>query len=269
MLITLRGEAAYVYTGGKPWQPGLPVVVFVHGAANDHSVWALQSRYLAHHGCNVAAVDLPGHGRSSGAALPAVEAIADWLAELLEALAAPRAALVGHSLGSLAVMACAARHPARVGCLVLLGPAVPLEVSPALLAAARDDEPLARELITGWMFSPGRQLGGNPVPGLWLAGGALRLLERQRRGVLACDLEACANYRDGLAAAAAVCCPTLVLIGARDLMAPPKAAAALCRTLAEPRVVTLADCGHGLMLEQPDAVVDAIAAFLTTMKETA
>ena len=146
--------------------------MFVHGAANDHSVWALQSRYFAHHGWNVLAVDLPGHGRSGGAALASVEAIADWLPALLDAAGAERAALVGHSLGALAALACAARHPARVTKIALLGPAVPMPVTDLLLAAAKADDHAAFELINGWSCSPGKQLGGNTVPGMWLTGNA-------------------------------------------------------------------------------------------------
>ena len=65
--------------------PAQPTVVFIHGAQNDHSVWALQTRYFAHHGFNVLAVDLPGHGRSAGPALASVEAMADWLLAVLDA----------------------------------------------------------------------------------------------------------------------------------------------------------------------------------------
>ena len=62
------GARLRVHRVARPFDAAQPTVVFVHGAANDHSVWALQSRYFAHHGCNVLAVDLPGHGRSAGPA---------------------------------------------------------------------------------------------------------------------------------------------------------------------------------------------------------
>ena len=75
MLLQVEGVDAYYYTGGKPFCAALPSVVFIHGAQNDHSVWALQSRYFAHHGFNVLALDLPGHGRSKGAAKASVEAL--------------------------------------------------------------------------------------------------------------------------------------------------------------------------------------------------
>lgn len=262
MLLTVRGAQAYAYTGTRPVEPSRPAVVFVHGAANDHSVWLLQSRYFAHHGRGVLALDLPGHGRSGGAALVSVDAIADWIVDVLDAAGLERAALVGHSLGALAVLDCAARHPARVEKIALLGPAVPMEVSDALLAAARANDHVAFELINGWSISAGKQLGGNTVPGLWLVGGGLRLMERTRPGVLHTDLAACRAWARGLEAARSVGCPSLVVCGARDLMAPPRSAKALIDTLAGAEVVTLPDTGHAMMAEQPDAVLDALRGFL-------
>lgn len=261
MRIGVAGHDVYAYTGSRALT-GQRAVVLVHGAANDHSVWALQSRYLAHHGYDVLAIDLPGHGRSHGDVLSSVEAIADWLRELLDATGIERAALIGHSLGSLAVLEAAARHAERVDRIALLGPAVPMAVSDALLESARADDPVAFELIAGWSHSAARQLGGNPFPGMWMTGSALRLMERSRPGALHVDLVACQQYANGLAAAKAVRCPVLVILGARDLMAPPKSAEALIDTLREPRVVMLPECGHAMMAEQPDAVLDALRSFL-------
>jgi pimeloyl-ACP methyl ester carboxylesterase len=262
LLLRVAGNDVYAYTGARRFDPALPTVVFVHGAANDHSVWALQSRYVAHHGRNVLAVDLPGHGRSGGTALASVEAIADWVPALLDAADVSAAALVGHSLGSLAVLAAAARHPGRVTQIALVGPAVPMPVGDVLLDAAKANDHVAYELINGWSYSAGKQLGGNQVPGMWLTGSAMRLMERTSPGVLYTDLAACHAYAGGLEAAAAVRCRALLILGARDLMAPPKGAQALIAALAGKRVVMVPDCGHALMAEQPDAVLDALAAFL-------
>jgi pimeloyl-ACP methyl ester carboxylesterase len=236
--------------------------VFVHGAANDHSVWALQSRYFAYHGYNVLAVDLPGHGRSQGAALTSVESIAQWLGALLDAVGVARAALVGHSLGALAVLEAAAQMPQRVERIALLGPAVPMAVADTLLAAAQDDTHLAYALINGWSLSATGQLGASPSPGISLTGSSLRLMQRTAPGVLAVDLAACQAYANGLVAAGVYRGPALVVMGARDQMAPPKGAAALVAALSTPRCVTLADTGHALMAEQPDAVLDALRDFL-------
>jgi pimeloyl-ACP methyl ester carboxylesterase len=262
MRLRVHDQEVYAYTGARAFDAALPTVVFVHGAANDHSVWALQSRYFAHHGRNVLAVDLAGHGRSEGNALTSVEAIADWIAALLDAAHVSTAVLVGHSLGSLAVLAAASRYPERVTQIALLGPSVPMPVSDVLLDAAKANDHVAYELINGWSFSAGKQLGGNQVPGMWMTGNAMRLMERTRPGTLLTDLIACNTYAAGLEAAAVIRCPVLVILGGRDLMAPLKNTTALIAALPQPQVVTLANCGHSLMAEEPDAVLDALVAFL-------
>src|SRR5471030_1604298 len=121
MLLNVEGLDAYSYTGGKPFDAALPTLVFIHGAQNDHSVWSLQSRYFAYHGCNVLAVDLPGHGRSQGPALASVEAAAEWLIAFLDAVGVQQAALIGHSMGSLIALDTVRQHPSRVTRLALLG----------------------------------------------------------------------------------------------------------------------------------------------------
>ncbi len=262
MRIAVDGREAYAYTGARVFDRARPTIVFAHGAAQDHGVWALQSRYFAHHGRNVLAIDWPGHGRSGGAPLASVSALADWLIALLDALHIERAALVGHSMGSLAVLEAAGRHPERVAKLALLAPAVPMRVADALLEASSRDDHAAFEFINGWSFSPSDQLGSNPFPGVWMTGNAMRLMERCRGGVLHADLLACHTYADGLARAADVQCPSLVVLGQRDQMAAPKNANGLIEALAERRVLTIPDCGHSLMVEAPDAVLDALRAFL-------
>jgi pimeloyl-ACP methyl ester carboxylesterase len=262
MQITVAGRETYAYTGSRAFDPGLPTIVFAHGAAHDHCVWALQSRYFAHHGHNALALDWPGHGRSAGEPLASVAALADWMIAVLDALNIERAALVGHSMGSLAALDAAGRHSERVEKLALLAPAVPMRVSDALLDAAKRDDHVAFELINGWSFSPADQRGGNRMPGVWMTGNGMRLMERCRDGVLHTDLLACHAYADGLARARQVRCPSLVVLGQRDQMAPAKSAAALVAALPDQRVLTIPDCGHSLMIEAPDTVLDALRELL-------
>jgi pimeloyl-ACP methyl ester carboxylesterase len=266
--LSVAGRAVYAYTGSRPFAPALPTILFIHGAANDHSVWALQSRYFAHHGRNVLALDLPGHGHSEGAPLSTVAAIADWLIVVLDAQDLRTAALVGHSLGSLAVLDAAGRHPDRVERIALLGPSVPMPVNDALLDAAKRDDHAAFEMINGWSFSPSDQLGGNRLPGVWMTGNSMRLMERSRSGALHADLVACNSYAEGLTAAAKVRCPALLIIGERDQMTLPKNARSLAAALADRQVITIPDCGHSLMTEAPDAVLDALRVFLPSPEAT-
>src|SRR6266404_7948241 len=123
----------YASTGGKPFSPAQPTVAFIHGAGMDHTVWALQTRWFAHHGRNVLALDLPGHGRSAGPHLGSIAAMADCVLAALAAVGAERASLVGHSMGALVALA-AARAPGTVTALALLGVAPLMPVHPELLA---------------------------------------------------------------------------------------------------------------------------------------
>ncbi|MEO5690078.1 MAG: alpha/beta fold hydrolase, partial [Burkholderiaceae bacterium] len=136
MELQVNGARIYCYTGGKAFDAIKPTVVFIHGVLNDHSVWVLQSRSLAHHGHNVLAPDLPGHCKSAGAPPTTVEEGADFVLALLDAAGINQAALIGHSFGSLIALEAAARAPGRVTHLALIGTACPMRVSPALLDAS-------------------------------------------------------------------------------------------------------------------------------------
>jgi pimeloyl-ACP methyl ester carboxylesterase len=266
MELIVDGKRAYAYTAGHALHATLPSVVFVHGAANDHSAFLLQSRYFAYHGCNALAVDLPGHGRSEGPPLASIAAMADWLASLMDAAGIGAAALVGHSMGSLVTLECAARHPERARALALIGTSAPMPVGDALMAAAREDSHAALDMLTIWGHSAAAQLGGNTVPGMWMTGAYLRLLERAKPQVLHVDLKACNAYADGLASAAKVRCPTLFVLGSRDIMTPSRQASDLRAAIREARTVVLEGVGHALMAERPDEVLDALIGVVAAPK---
>lgn len=268
MEFSVADARAYAYGGGRPFDATRPVVAFIHGGAQDHSVWILQSRYLAHHGYGVLALDLPGHGRSGGAALSRIADMADWAVALLDAAGVGTAALVGHSMGSLVALDCAARYPERVSRIALLGTACPMRVSPALLDAARGDEAAAQRMINVWSHSAYAHYPGNPGPGFWVIGENLRLMQRQKPGVLHIDFAACNDYTDGLERAARIRCPSLLLLGERDAMTPARAATGLARAISGAASVVLRDCGHNLMGEVPDAVLQQLAAFLDPSRKT-
>lgn len=258
MKLPVGGEPVFAATGGRGFDPQLPALLFIHGAGMDHTVWALQTRYFAHHGRSVLAVDLPGHGRSGGSALRSIGAMAAWIGRVLDAAGVVDAALVGHSMGALISLEAAAAMPTRVRSLALLGVAERMPVHPELQAAAEDGRKLAPELVASWGHGRSGHLGGNPAPGLWIMGGALTLLERAPAGVLAADLAACNAYDGAMAAAARIACPTLLLLGGADRMTPPAKARPLGAAIASSRTVVLPEAGHMLMTERPDAVIDAL-----------
>jgi pimeloyl-ACP methyl ester carboxylesterase len=266
MIFNVNGSDAYCYTGGKAFDPSQPSAMFIHGAQNDHSVWILQTRYFAHHGFNVLAVDLPGHGRSHGACIETIEGLADWVLAVLDAAGAAGALMIGHSMGSLIALEAAYRAPQRVTHLALLGSTYPMKVSDTLLETAKTDEPAAIDMVNIWSHSSMAQKPSCPGPGFYAMGGARRLKQRISQinpgHVFYTDFFACNAYANGDIAAKAVACPTLFIFGLRDVMTPPKSTRLLTSSIGHGKVVQL-DSGHELMAEQPDAVLDALFGFAT------
>jgi pimeloyl-ACP methyl ester carboxylesterase len=258
MEIPTPTHALYASTGGKSFDPAQPTVAFIHGAGMDHTVWALQTRWFAHHGRNVLALDLPGHGRSDGSGLGSIAAMADCVLAALAAVGARRASLVGHSMGALIALAAAARAPGSVAALALLGVAPLMPVHPDLLAGAARGEHNAVDLMVTWAVGRQAQIGANEAPGLWLTAAAMRLLERADPAVLAADLAACDAYRGAAEAAAAVDCPVLLLLGGDDRMTPPVKAVEFGHAFRNARSRVLRGIGHMMMLEDPAATLAAL-----------
>jgi len=255
---SLDGAAVGFATGGRPFDPALPTIVLIHGAGMDHTVWAAQARALAHRGQAVLAVDLPGHAGSAGPALDSIEAMAGWLWRLLDRLGVARAALAGHSMGSLVALEAAARGGERARGLALLGTVPRMAVHPVMLESAAAGDHRVIDMMVGWSFGRQSLLGAVGTPGAWLPAAAERLLERGDRQSLASDLAACAAYEGALAAAAHVPCPTRLILGAEDKMTPAAKAAPLAAALATSRTIVLPHAGHMMMQEAPGAVTAAL-----------
>jgi pimeloyl-ACP methyl ester carboxylesterase len=264
-LVEIDSRAACAYTGGKAFDPSLPGVVFVHGALHDHSVWILQSRYLAHHGRAVLALDLPGHGRSEGRALSVAEA-GRWVADFVVAAGLQRTALVGHSMGSLIALEAAARLGGTASALVMVGTAYPMKVSAALLDLCQRDVLAAIDLVNGLSNSTHAAKPSCPGPGFSIHGGNRALMRRMQAAypygnLFHADFSACDAYAGLEAAAPRVTCPVTLVLGARDQMTSPKSVAPLVEAL-KPRIVTL-PAGHNLMAEAPEGVLRAVSEALT------
>ena len=272
MELSVNGHKTYCYTGGKAFNAAQPTVVFIHGVLNDHSVWGLQSRYLAHHGWNVLALDLPGHCRSQGEAPASVEEAADFIAALLAAAGVQRAALVGHSWGSLIALEAASRLKDRVSHLVLVSTAFPMKVSPALLDASLNEPMKALNLVNVFSRSTLAPPPSGLGPGTWVYGASLALGRRvlasnSKVNVFHRGFQACDSYANGDLAMAGITCPVLFVLGAQDQMTQPKAAQGLiaaARDAGKRVQVTQLAVGHHQMSEAPDETLFAIRDFIKT-----
>jgi pimeloyl-ACP methyl ester carboxylesterase len=264
VLAPRRAADLHLYTGGDG-----PPVVLLHGLGGSAANWVQVFPGLvdAH---RVIAIDLPGHGGSP--ALPrgtGVEGFAAAVADALDAEGVGPALVAGHSFGGHVAVRLALQRPDLVTGLLLVA-AAGLSTSRKVarryialvtrLRPARRVQPLARRfgsrpgfrraVLAPWFVSDAEALTQAALRGLFRD-------TREHGGVAVAGV---AMIRDDLRAEIAlVARPALVLWGARDLQLPVSDGVELARRLGAPlRIV--ADCGHLLPAERPEAVVDALAA---------
>lgn len=261
MIVNIDGVATNVATGSQNIDPARPNLILVHGAANDRNAWRDLMPALASSNLNIFAPDLPGHGLSGGTSLDSIESIAKWLLALANALGLQKFALAGHSMGSLAALEAAARGGDQISHLALLGTSVPMPVSDVLLETARNRPDAACRMVLGWSHTPNFLLAGGGGHGVWGPGKTLAVM-RSNSTTLAGDLSNCNNYTTGFDTAARVKCPTLLVLGKRDKMAPPRAVQPLQDALKTVKRLEIADCGHAMMVEKPQEVAAALLDFM-------
>jgi pimeloyl-ACP methyl ester carboxylesterase len=269
-LTDARGSRIRYLVGGE----GEPLLL-VHGLGGAASNWlALAPLLLPRR--RVLVPELPGHGGSEP--LPAaanLNAYADRLGLVAEREGFSEAGVVGHSLGGAIVLRLAIRRPDLVGHLVLAGAA-------GISSGSRRSRYALR--VTGFV-KPGRRIA--PYRRLVARSALLRTIVFGRWGaadpqalpgeVVQGFLAGPARHTDTFSAAKAlmvddprpdldrVGCPVLVLWGARDNQLTVVDAFDYARRLGAP-VRLIADCGHLLIGERPDACADAIESFLASSR---
>ena len=262
MYFQVNGDKTFYSNGTGHSEPHQPNVVFLHGAGMDHSVFVLPSRYFARHRYNVYALDYPGHGRSEGAPRQTIDSIADWVNDAMDTLGVSSSAIVGHSMGALVALNFAARYPDKVRVLALLGTSTPMAVAEQLLNAAKDNHHDAIDMANTWSHSSFGLMGGNENPGNCMTMSGQRLLEKAGEDVFYIDLNACNEFSNGNQLATQIRAETLVIIGEQDKMTAPVSAQKVADSIQHSRVVRLSPCGHSMLAEQPNAVLDALTTIV-------
>jgi pimeloyl-ACP methyl ester carboxylesterase len=181
-----------------------------------------------------------------------------WIIDVMDAVGVEKAAIVGHSMGSLVALEVAAGNPDRVRSLAMVGVSIPIAVSEPLMSSAKAHSHEALDMMTYWSHSKVAQIGGSPTPGMWMVGGGLRLLEQTDPTTVHSDLRACDIYVTGIERARGIGCPTLLLLGAKDQMTPPRVAQTLREAIKDSDTVVFEDAGHALLTERPDPVLDQL-----------
>jgi pimeloyl-ACP methyl ester carboxylesterase len=251
-----------------------PPIVLVHGLGGMASNWRLVAPELAVER-RVIVPELPGHGGST----PLEEAqnidpYADAVLAVADAEDAVPAPWVGHSLGGLVGLRAALRRPDAVTGLVLAAGA-------GISSATRIGE--ATVTLLG-VVQPGRligrrarsvsrsELGRKLAFGWWGVADPAGFDPEMAEAFLLGPPQHTDTVGAGRALIASdprsdldrVGCPCLCLWGARDNWVPLKDGMEYARRLRAP-LRTIADCGHLLIGERPDAVVRAVRDFLASL----
>jgi len=262
MYFAVKGKQAFAATGGKPFDNSKPTVVFLHGSGFDHTVWNLQARYFAFRGYTVLAPDLPGHTHSDGPPLETIEAMADWLNDVVEELDARDLSVVAHSQGCLIALEFALRYPERLRSVTFIASGLATPVNDFLLDAAAQDSEAAIAMMLGWGFGSAGHLHQGPIPGNSMIAAARKVMRRNAPAALAADLNACNAYANGKQAAAAIRLPTQVIGAGKDRMAPRRATTELVEHLEKPEVTLIPESGHIVPQEVPDQCRALLKAFI-------
>ena len=219
-------------------------LVMVHGSGQNELTYHFQAGAFS----DADAVNLPGH--PDGEPRDSIGGYVDWLREYVVEKGYPSFVLFGHSMGGAIALDYALRFPEDLAGLVLIGTGARLRVHPDYLNRCLDEDQWRAE-APGYYEAINRELAPQ------LADRALQsgpMVEHN-------DLSCCDKF-DVMGRVREIAVPSLVIVGADDVMTPVRYAEYLGRELQDAEVVVVPSSGHFVTLEQPEAVNAAVARFL-------
>ena len=229
----------------------------MHGSGLSHIVWSLHEQFYASQGFNVLSVDTPGHGNSDGPSLKSIEEISDWIRLLMKTLDILKITIIGHSQGSLVGIDFASRYPDLISKLVLVAGSYKMPVNQDLIDLAEAGDEKAILLMMKWGYEGSKAfIGGNPVK---------KIIKSSRDiiEILAVDLNACNNYKNGEKSLEKINCSTLCIFGDLDKMVPVKAGTKMSERIKNSETKIISNCGHMIIFEKAFEMRKIVKDFLT------
>ena len=256
MIITIHNKSVYASDAGQGIENSKDTIVFLHGSGLSHIVWSLTEQVFSNKNFNVLSIDLPGHGNSEGPCLDSIEKIADWLEKVFEELKLKNIILVGHSQGCLEALEYSFKYKDRLKKIVFVGSSYRMPVNKDLIDLALDGDSDAVKLMMKWGYEGSKKfIGGNPVE---------KIIQSPRdiSEILAIDLIACNNYKNGLEAAKAISCPTLLILGELDKMVHLEAGKKFSDLVKNSITHIINGSGHMIMIEKAFEMREKVLEFL-------
>ncbi len=247
----------FVSTGGMEIDIKKPTILLMHGSGLNHIVWSLHEQFYASQGFNVLSVDLPGHGNSDGPSLTSIQDISDWVSQLMQTINISNISLVGHSQGSLVGIDFGSRYPNLIDKLVLVAGSYKMPVNQDLIDLAEAGDEKALLLMMKWGYEGSKAfIGGNPIRKIINS-------TREIREILAVDLNACNNYKDGKESLVKINCPTLCIFGDLDKMVPLEVGNKMASMIKNSKKKVINNCGHMIIFEKAFEMRKIVKEFLT------
>ena len=232
-------------------------ILLMHGSGLSHIVWSLHEQFYASIGFNVLAVDLPGHGNSDGPAIKSIQEISDWIKKLMQEVNIKKITIVGHSQGSLVGIDFSSRYPELIDKLVLVAGSYKMPVNKDLIDLAEAGDEKAVLLMMKWGYEGSKAfIGGNPVKKIINS-------TREIREILAVDLNACNNYKDGKESLEKINCPTLCIFGDLDKMVPLEVGNKMATMIKNSEKKIINNCGHMIIFEKAFEMRKIVKEFLS------
>ncbi|MEW5725085.1 MAG: alpha/beta hydrolase [Thermodesulfobacteriota bacterium] len=227
--------------GRRGLEPGRPVLLLVHGSGGSHLTWRGQLNALDRR-VNVAAVDLPGHGRSDGPPAGGLEEYAAWLARTVEVLGLPTPPVVaGLSLGGAVALEAVLIRPELFSGLILVSTAARPRVEDGLVQSLKKDYPAGLARLARLLFSPDNAEQ--------FAGQSLEILRAAPRELVLADLSAGRGF-DRSRRLEEIEQPTLIIHGEKDQLVGPEEARFLAEGIPGARLVVIEGAGHLIHVEK-------------------
>ena len=256
MILEIDNKKVFTSDAGQGVDKKKETIVLLHGSGLSHIVWSLTEQYLSNQNYNVLSIDLPGHGNSDGKSLKSIEEISDWLEKVFNKLNISKITIVGHSQGCLESLEYYSKYSKRVKNLIFVGGSYRMPVNKDLIDLAKDGDDQAIKLMMKWSYENSKKfIGGNPVEKIINS-------PRDIREILAVDLVACNNYKNGSEALKAINCPTLFIFGDRDKMVNLEKGKKFAELIPNSKTHIIKDCGHMIMFEKAFEMREKISEFL-------
>ena len=246
----------FISTGGMDIDKSKPTILLMHGSGLTHIVWSLHEQFYASQGFNVLSVDLPGHGNSDGPSIKSIEEISNWINDFVDHVGIEKSILIAHSQGCLEALEFAKSYPKKVEKIVFIAGSYSIPVNKSLIDLALSGDMEALNLMMKWGYGSSKQfIGGNPLQKILNS-------SREVREVLAVDLIACNNYKNGADAVKSITCPTFFIFGEIDKMIRLESGEKFAKMINKSKVHIIKNCGHMIILENAFEMREKILEFL-------